>query len=123
MVFIAAMPIALGPATSTVTRWLGGEPEHKCMCGMKRGECGCPDCEKLEAERRADHREHATAMIRSGCEDDDGFVRASPIPVAVPVSDGALVVASAPSEPMFVFSKGPLESQFLLEPSTPPPRG
>jgi len=122
MVVIAAMPIALGPATSTVTRLLGGEPEHKCMCGMKRGECGCPDCEKLEAQRRADHREHTYAMIRSGCEDDEGFVRAPPIPVAVPLRDAVLVMP-APSETVFIVSIAALESQLSREPSTPPPRG
>ncbi len=115
IVFVIALPIALGPATSMVTRLLGGEPQHHCACGMKRGECGCPECEHVEK------RVHKYVTVRSGCEDDDGVARAPNLPLATPVLAGFVLV----SPPSVTFDAEPipaLRTQLSKEPSTPPPR-
>jgi hypothetical protein len=122
LTFVVMLPIALGPATSTIARTLGGAPQHTCACGMKRGTCGCPECAHLETARRDAKNAPRYVAIRSTCEDDDGFVRAPTIPAATP-PNAPLVIATAPSivrEPTHVT---PLDSQLAREPSTPPPRG
>ena len=97
LAFVVMLPVALGPARTTIERALGGEPAHTCACGMKRGTCGCPACERLEQEAKKASKHVA---IRNACEDDDGFVRAPAVP---------LVISS-------------FDSQLAREPSTPPPR-
>ncbi len=119
--FVVVLPIGLGPGTSNVTRWLGGEPEHACMCGMKRGTCGCPECERLEAERRADARVSKLVTVHRTCERDDGTVPAPELPVGAP-SVAGIDVAPAPSHEDGYQRVRWLLSQLAGEPSTPPPR-
>ncbi len=121
LLFALIIPIALGPATTEVTRWLGGEPEHTCACGMKRGTCGCLECARLEAQRKADQRSVAYATARSTCEDDDGMVRAPQLPLVAPPPD-AFAVVDAPSEKVLDAPVSPLQSEPNQEPITPPPR-
>ncbi len=121
IVFVIALPIALGPATSTVTRFLGGELEHHCACGMKRGQCGCPECEHLEHARRDAKRASKYVAVRSTCEDDDGLVRAPNLPLAAPLVAG-FVLASASSVAFDPEPIAPLRTRLSKEPSTPPPR-
>ena len=121
IVFVIALPIALGPATSTVTRLLGGELDHHCACGMKRGQCGCPECEHLEASRRDAKRVHKHLTVRRSCEDDDGVARAPNLPLATPVLAGFVLVPA----PSVTFDAEPipeLRTQLSKQPSTPPPR-
>jgi hypothetical protein len=121
IVFVIALPIALGPATSTVTRLLGGEVQHHCACGMKRGQCGCAECEHVEASRRDAKRVHKYVTVRSSCEDDDGVARAPNLPLVTPALAGFVLV----SPPSVTFDAEPireLRTQLSKEPSTPPPR-
>jgi hypothetical protein len=119
--FVVAFPIALGPATAEFTRWLGGEPEHVCMCGMKRGTCGCPACERLEAERRADARTSKLATVHRSCEGDDGVIAPPALPACAPLGE-RIAVLRAPSRAVFVAPVTRLQSELAREPSTPPPR-
>jgi hypothetical protein len=85
---------------------------------MKRGTCGCPECERLEAQKK--HVGKSVA-VRSACEDDDGLVRAPAAPIVTP-PNAPLIIATAPS----TIGERPivsvLDSQLVREPSTPPPR-
>jgi hypothetical protein len=107
------MPIALGPAT--VTRFLGGEPTHHCLCGMKRGTCACLECRDLE-------RSYSTTAVRTSCDDDDGFARAPSLPNVIPNGERLVIVPARAqvreAQPMIL-----LDSQLLSAPPTPPPRG
>jgi hypothetical protein len=119
LAFVVMLPVALGPARMTIERALGGEPSHACACGMKRGTCGCPECERLEQEAK---RPSKHVAVRSTCEDDDGFVRAPAMPIVTPPNAPPLVIvasASTSAEPPIVTT---LDSQLARQPSTPPPR-
>jgi len=118
LVFVVMLPVALGPARMTFERALGGEPSHTCACGMKRGTCGCPECEKLE-QQRANVSKHVA--VRNTCEDDDGFVRAPATPIVTP-PNAPLVIAAATSTHGELPIVSSLDSQLAREPSTPPPR-
>jgi hypothetical protein len=116
-----ALPIALGPATLTVTRWLGGDAVHRCLCGMKRGTCGCPECARIERQRSDAARGHAQPTFRAACDDDDGFVRAPSLPTVV--LSGERLVITKPEIAPFDAVPPPLhESQLVTTPTTPPPR-
>jgi hypothetical protein len=118
LAFVVMLPVALGPARMTIERALGGEPSHACACGMKRGTCGCPECERLDREAKKVSKHVA---VRSTCEDDDGFVRAPAAPI-VTMPNAPLVVARATSVMWERPSVSSLDSQLAREPSTPPPR-
>ena len=118
LVFVVLLPAALGPARMTIERALGGEPSHTCACGMKRGTCGCPECERLEEAKKHVGKHVA---IRSTCEDDDGFVRAPATPIVTP-PNAPLVVARATSVVRELPNVSSLDSELATEPSTPPPR-
>lgn len=119
LAFVVMLPVALGPARATIERALGGEPSHACACGMKRGTCGCPECERLEQEAKKISKHVA---VRNACEDDGGLVRAPAAPIVTP-PNAPLVVARASSVPQELPSVSSLDSQLAREPSTPPPRG
>jgi hypothetical protein len=118
LAFAVMLPVALGPARTPIERALGGEPSHACACGMKRGTCGCPECERVEREKETVSKHIA---VRNACEDDDGFVRAPATPLVI-VPNAALVVARATSVTRELPSASSLDSQLAREPSTPPPR-
>jgi hypothetical protein len=118
LAFVFMLPVALGPARMTIERALGGEPSHACACGMKRGTCGCPECERLEAQKQKIGK---SVAVRSACEDDDGFVRAPAAPLVTPPNAPLAIIAAASIERERPFVST-LHSQLSLEPSTPPPR-
>src|ERR1700690_470492 len=118
---LVTLPLALGPATTTITRWLGGELDHKCMCGMKRGTCGCPECEKLEQMRQHD-REHApkVPIVKRSCDSDDEAVSSFGPPAVLP---SMIAVAQATNVDRAPISYPPrLRSIEQTPPPTPPPR-
>ncbi len=114
-------PMWLGPAMSPLVRALGGTPEHHCACGMKRGQCGCAECEA--AARREDRDARSPIPVLSThCLSDDSIPTAPALPVAAP---GVVAVLAAPP------TAHPLErlrGVVLLDgrdadaPPTPPPR-
>ena len=118
LAFVVMLPVALGPARMTIERALGGEASHTCACGMKRGTCGCPECERLEQVKKHVGKHVA---VRSTCEDDDGIVRAPAVPIVTP-PNAPLVVARASSIVGERLVVSALDSQLAREPSTPPPR-
>jgi hypothetical protein len=118
LAFVVMLPVALGPARTTIERALGGEPVHACACGMKRGTCGCPYCERTELEAKEVSKHVA---VRNTCEDDEGFVRAPATPLVTP-PNAPLVVARATSIAWERPCVSSLDSQLAREPSTPPPR-
>jgi len=119
LAFVVMLPVALGPARMTIERALGGEPSHACACGMKRGTCGCPECERLEqaAKKASKH-----VAVRNTCEDDDGFARAPAAPIVTP-PNAPLVIVTASFTQRERPSVSSLDSLLAREPSTPPPRG
>src|SRR5436190_1424739 len=100
-------------------RLAGGEPEHTCLCGMKAGECGCPDCIAIEKARTADRH---VPMLRSSCMDDEAVITGPALPLA---SATALThVLDAPrGERISVLAPPSLCEQTTRAPPTPPPRG
>jgi len=120
-VFLLAIlaPTWLGPAMTPLVAALGGAPEHHCLCGMKRGECGCPECDALEHARAHDH--DGLPGIRTTC-DTDGIAPVAHAPMAFmpnmplavsPAIAAAEIAPMLPSEP-FSFDGD--------KPPTPPPR-
>ena len=64
------LPLLLGPATMPLVRALGGLEEHHCACGMAAGKCGCPECARLEEQRRSnDELLHEKSVVKSSCDD------------------------------------------------------
>jgi hypothetical protein len=101
---------------------LGAAEVHQCACGMKKGACGCPECERLEAQNEADQerlREHA--ILRSSCDNGTGVPGVSTLPAfAAPFTSllpaRPFAVADAIRETPLITSRnrGP--------PPTPPPK-
>jgi hypothetical protein len=118
LAFVVMLPVALGPARTTIERALGGEASHACACGMKRGTCGCPECERIEQEAK---RTAMHVAVRNACEGDDGLARPPAAPIVTP-PNAPLVVARATSIARELPSASSLDSQLAREPSTPPPR-
>jgi hypothetical protein len=116
LILFVLLPTALGPAMGTLTRVVG-ELDHKCMCGMKPGTCGCPECERLE---RARTHVPAYPVIKGEC---DGAGQAVPsvaplaiAPASITVRATAVVAHVSPLVPPRIHSAD------LREPPTPPPR-
>jgi hypothetical protein len=118
---VVALPMALGPASGTVMRWLAGEPDHHCMCGMKPGTCGCPDCERLEQMRKHD-REHAPTypVVRAACDAEVGALPTFASPTVLPALHEIRKAGQLEPAPALVSSQ--LESADQNPPPTPPPR-
>jgi hypothetical protein len=119
LAFVVMLPVALGPARTTIERALGGEQTHTCACGMKRGTCGCPECERTQQEAK---KVSKRVTVRNACENDDGLARAPAAPIVTP-PNAPLVVARATSIAQERPSVSSIHSQLVREPSTPPPRG
>ena len=71
-------PLLLGPALTPLVRALGTQWDHLCACGMTAGKCGCAACAQLTQERRTAAPSPLASFARSGCDDDDEGVAASP---------------------------------------------
>jgi len=114
-------PVWLGPAMAPLVIALGGAPEHHCLCGMKHGECGCPECEALEHARAHEH-DSPLPTIRSTCDTDGVLIAQVP---AMPFVASFHVVAAAAcpstraSEPEPAID--PVQ-RLANPPLTPPPR-
>lgn len=121
LLIVVALPMALGPAASMVTRWLAGEPDHHCMCGMKPGTCGCPECERLEQMRKHD-REHAPTypVVKAACDTEVGAVPTFASPTVLAAMLDVHKAARLEPTPSLVSSQ--LESADQNPPPTPPPR-
>jgi hypothetical protein len=120
---VLAAPLLLGPGSGAILRALGGADEHRCACGMKAGECGCPECERLEHARQLEADAlRGRSVMRSTC--DDNGARLAPA--------GGLLVATAPTHavlPAVAFERmepltgsQPDRSLERARPPTPPPR-
>jgi hypothetical protein len=119
VLLVVLAPAWLGPAMSPLVAALGGAPEHHCLCGMKRGECGCPECEALEHARA--HDEDGMPGIRATC-DSDGIAPAAHPPVTF-VPNMRLAISPAIDAP----TTAPARSNDPIDlhrekPPTPPPR-
>ncbi len=119
---VLAAPLLLGPGGSAVLRALGAADVHRCACGMKQGECGCPECERLEHARTHEAemlRGHA--VLKSTC-DGDG---AAPAWGAMPAFTAPIAsVLPAPAFELRAFVAPPDVDPSLerARPPTPPPR-
>jgi hypothetical protein len=117
---VVAAPMLLGPALSPLLRATHNEA-HLCACGMAAGTCGCPECDRLEAQRHEDETPGPNPVIRSSCDDDE-----SPLPsTAQPPSVLAAAFALRDDAPGDVLPIAPLAPLTSLEndgPPTPPPR-
>ncbi len=118
---VVALPMALGPASGTVMRWLAGEPDHHCMCGMKPGTCGCPECEHLEQMRTHD-REHPPKgpVVKAACDSEVGALPSFASPAVLPAALEIGKIATLECAPAS-FSPS-LHSLDNAPPPTPPPR-
>ncbi len=119
---VVLAPVWLGPATMPVIRALGGVQEHHCMCGMKMGECHCPECEALAHERLLERRATPYPVIHSTCDTDPP----APAPALPTCSPAGLTAELAPLPRVVTVTRAPqplpLRSRGPDEPPTPPPR-
>jgi hypothetical protein len=123
LVFALAVlaPMVLGPALVPLTQALGGADSHLCACGMARGTCGCPECEKIEHERLREHAPHSYPVLRAHCGEDDAATGSPALPTAIAVAVGILLPAS-PYERTALLRPAEVPSRDPAEPATPPPR-
>lgn len=118
---VALLPVLVGPATMPLVRALGGLETHHCACGMEAGKCGCPECGRLEQQRRADDEElRGQATWKVGCGDAQGLSGTSgalatlPTQVDIAVRSHARIdAAAAPAD---------RPSRGRSRPPIPPPR-
>jgi hypothetical protein len=115
-----AAPVLLGPATGAVLHLLGAEAVHHCACGMKPGECGCPECARLEERRRDDAQPTAFRVIKPACDDDDLFETFA-LPEAIEAPRDA-VAPPALAAIVPDIARDRLWAPPAPEPPTPPPR-
>jgi len=116
ILLVLVAPTWLGPAMTPLVQALGGVAEHHCLCGMKRGECGCPECEALEHARA--HDRAGLPGIRTTC-DSDG-VAATGAAVGAFLPTGRLVVATA--TPTSDVAPSRATDPTFIQRSAPPPR-
>jgi hypothetical protein len=114
-------PMIFGPALAPLTRALGGIDDHVCACGMTRGTCGCPECEKLEQNRLREHAPHPYAVLRARCAGDEVAPGLAALPPSLARAEGVLAPA-APHSLAPAAWPDKVVSQALAEPVTPPPR-
>ncbi|HEY6462354.1 MAG TPA: hypothetical protein VIY73_19435 [Polyangiaceae bacterium] len=118
-----AAPCALGGATGPLVRALADAQEHVCKCGMKPGTCGCPECAKLERERRADHAPSPVPVLKRHCDDT-----APAMPLGAPLPTGVLAASITDALPLSRGERLPVAASAAFvpsldcEPPTPPPR-
>jgi hypothetical protein len=118
-----AAPCALGGATGPLVRALADAQEHVCKCGMKPGTCGCPECAKLERERRADHAPSPVPVLKRHCDDE-----APAMPLGAPLPTGVLPATATGSLGPARGERSPVAAALgfvpavELSPPTPPPR-
>jgi len=116
-----AAPVLLGPATALILHAVGGEVEHQCACGMKRGTCGCSECAQIEHDRRESKAAVHYVALKSSCDDDDGGPGLGTVPEATPPA--SFVVHSVVfSERALPLDPEDLDSSDPPKPETPPPR-
>jgi hypothetical protein len=91
---VLAAPAALGAAMTPVLRELGAQSEHVCKCGMAPGRCGCPECARLERERRHERLPVAVATIKTPCDVDGRALANADVQSAVPAASTTVFPAS-----------------------------
>ena len=118
-----AVPCALGAGAGPVLRMMGSLDEHVCKCGMKPGTCGCPECARLEARRRADRAPTPTPALRRDCnEGEPAMPGGAPMPSGV-LPPAAIALLRAPAGRRVPFTDARASTPRRdLEPPTPPPR-
>ncbi len=119
---VLAAPLLLGPGANAVLRALGAADVHRCACGMKQGECGCPECERMEHAR--EHEAEALrghAVLKSTCDRDGATPGYSSLPAFAAPLASAL---PAPAFELRAFVAAPDFDPSLerARPPTPPPR-
>ncbi len=118
-----AAPCALGAAAAPLLRELSGEAEHLCKCGMAPGKCGCPECAKLERERRAESAPSPVPVLKRHCDDE-----APAMPLGASLPTGVLAASAAGTLPAPRGDRLPVAPGASIhpiadvEPPTPPPR-
>jgi hypothetical protein len=121
LAFVLLAPLALGPALGPLTRALGGVDEHRCACGMVRGKCGCPECERLEHERLRERAPRPYPVLRAQCGDNEVMTGSLGLPPTLPAT---IALFLPPLRPSIAGLRKATEapSRERDEPATPPPR-
>jgi hypothetical protein len=83
-VLAVAAPLVLGPAFTRALQALSGGPEHTCACGMRQGKCGCPECARITAQKKAENAPTAHRTFKRTCDDDTPTIPIAPLPPAGP---------------------------------------
>jgi hypothetical protein len=116
-----AAPAALGPAMTAVLHELGAASAHVCKCGMAVGKCGCPECDRLELERRLGHRASALPTLKRACDDDEAAIPFGSLPSATLV-ESVLLPPAPPSSRVDATPVADTPPHWTTSPPTPPPR-
>jgi hypothetical protein len=120
---VIAAPAAFGPSVGVMMRALGAATaEHVCKCGMPAGKCGCPECDRLEQERRREHLPERLATLKRHCDDDAPAIPFGVLPAGV-VAAGSSATLPIPRGERIAIVATPLAlASPDDEPPTPPPR-
>jgi hypothetical protein len=97
-------PLWLGPMLLPIERAYA-EAHHACACGMAMGTCGCPECERIEHDRR-EGASSPVPLLKGECEKGAKLAGTStmppalmPPPVGVPAADAVAELAAPPAPP------------------------
>lgn len=120
---VIAAPAAFGPAVGVMMRELGaGTSEHLCKCGMAPGKCGCPECDRLEQERRAERASHVLPVLNRHCDDNVPAIPSGVLPAGVLAERGTTILPVPRGERLPVGAAAASLSSCDDQPPTPPPR-
>jgi hypothetical protein len=117
MTALALAPMWLGPLLVSIETAVA-EAQHVCACGMPKGTCGCPECER---EQRMNEGARGP-MLKGACDPDGSPVVWTDAP---PVHGAPLLVTFAgPPGPLLATATPPpgVRSALSPPPPTPPPR-
>jgi hypothetical protein len=118
---VVGAPLVLGPASAWALDALGSGPVHACACGMKQGECGCPECARVLAQRKADDTPTGYRTFKRACDDDAPATPLTPLPPAAPAL-AALNLPPCPAARALPAPVAILRTRDRAPPPPPPPR-
>jgi len=118
---VVAAPLVFGPAFSWALTTLGAVNEHTCACGMRQGECGCPECARLTAQKKSDDAPKPYRTFKRTCDDDAPTAAAASLPIATPPL-AALTLPPCPVARALPTPEAVVRTRDRAAPPSPPPR-
>jgi hypothetical protein len=111
-------PLWLGPMLAPLAQAFV-EAHHVCACGMAMGTCGCPECERIEEQRRQDEAP-PFPVVKGECDKNGTPLANAPVPPMVLPALFAMIVPSTSSVALVSPSRSPVSRAAPPPPTRPP---